>query len=82
MKTVVLLIADWCPVCPGAKELWDNLKKEYDFNYEIYDIASEKGQQLVKEYGITGVPVTIIDGKVIFSGLPDKEDAATAVRDT
>ncbi len=79
MKSVVLLIADWCPVCPGAKELWDSLKKEYDFSYEVYDIASEKGQQLAKEYGITGVPVTIIDGKVVFTGVPDRKDAIASV---
>lgn len=79
MASVVLLIADWCPVCPGAKVLWDSLKKEYDFDYEVCDIASEKGQQLVKENGITGVPVTIIDGKVIFSGVPNREDAIAAI---
>lgn len=82
MKSVVLLIADWCLVCPGAKELWDSLKKEYDFNYEACDIASEKGQELVKEYGVIGVPVSIIDGKVAFTGVPNRDDAVTALCDS
>ena len=79
MKSVLLLIADWCPVCPGAKALWDRLKEQYNFEYEVYDISSPEGQELAKKYNITGVPTTIIDGRVVFSGIPNRDEAIASI---
>jgi thioredoxin 1 len=79
MVQVTLLVADWCPVCPGAKELWRSLKNEHDFHYDEVDIASPFGEKLVSELNILSVPTTIIDGRVAFVGVPDRDEAIRKV---
>ncbi len=79
MKSVVLVKAEWCPVCPQAEKLWENLGKSHKFDYKEVDIASDEGEALVAEHSIMGVPTTIIDGKVAFAGVPDEAEAVAAV---
>ena len=76
---VTLVVAQWCPICPKAEKLWSELETNYKFDYEEVDIASEEGRKLVAEHSIMSVPTTIIDGKVSFSGVPDKDKAIDAV---
>ena len=79
MKSVVLIKAEWCPVCPQAEKLWENLGKSHEFVYEEVEIDSDEGAALVSEHSIMGVPTTIIDGKVTFVGVPSEADAVAAV---
>lgn len=79
MKSVVLVKAEWCPVCPQVEKLWENLGKSHEFVYEEVDIASDEGEALVAEHSIMGVPTTIIDGKVAFAGVPSEAEAVAAV---
>ena len=79
MKSVVLVIASWCPVCPQAEKLWDELSKEYEFDYQEIDIASADGEELVSRHSIMSVPTTIIDDKVAFVGVPDEKKAIKAI---
>lgn len=79
MVKVTLVVADWCPVCPGAKELWRVLSKEHTFEYEEVDISSSEGARLVEKYDIMAVPTTILDGKVAFVGVPDRAKAVREV---
>lgn len=76
---VALVVAEWCPVCPRARELWRSLKKEYDFHYDEIDIASPSGEQLVSEFNILSVPTTIINGRVAFVGVPEHGEAVRKV---
>ncbi|GCC10408.1 hypothetical protein IPdc08_00432 [archaeon] len=55
------------------------METNYEFDYEEVDIASEEGRKLVAEHSIMSIPTTIIDGKVSFSGVPDKDKAIDAV---
>ncbi|MFQ5814978.1 MAG: thioredoxin family protein [Candidatus Hydrothermarchaeaceae archaeon] len=79
MNEVVLVIADWCPICPRAKSLWRNIRKEYDFDYKEVDISSKEGSDLVAKHSIRSVPTTIIDGSVAFIGVPDRDGAVEAI---
>lgn len=79
MKKVTLVVASWCPICPSAKKLWKGLKAQYDFEYEEVDVNTLKGEELVNEHSITSVPTTIIDGKITFVGLPEKDRAVKEV---
>jgi thioredoxin 1 len=79
MVKVTLVHASWCTVCPAARRLWKDLKSEYNFEYEEVDVETPEGQALVDKYGIVGVPTTIIEGEVAFTGLPKKADAIALI---
>ena len=77
---VTIIYADWCNVCHSARKLWNELRKEYTFDYEEVDVTSPQGMEYVKKYAIHAVPVTLIEDKVAFFGLPEKSKAIEAVR--
>lgn len=76
MKTVTLVVASWCPICPSAKSFWKGFKEKESFQYEEVDIESSEGQKLVSEHSIRSVPTTLIDGKVaLTASFPNEEEA-------
>lgn len=79
MAKVTLLTTKSCPVCPSAKRLWAEVKKEHSFEYEEVDALSPEGQKLVERYGIMSVPTTLVNGRPMFTGVPDKKKAEAAV---
>lgn len=76
---VTLIHADWCPICQATKKLWNELRKEYRFDYEEVNLTSPTGMEYVKKYALHSVPATLIDDKVAFFGLPEREKAKEAV---
>lgn len=42
-------------------------------------METPEGQALIDKYGIVGVPTTIIDGEVAFTGLPKKAEAISRI---
>lgn len=80
MVQVALLVAQWCPVCPSAKRLWGSLWDEYPFEYREVDISTDEGERIVEKHHLLSVPTTLIDGKVAFVGVPDREEAMREVR--
>jgi len=81
MKHIILIKTPSCAHCPAADKLWSELKSKYNFDYKTIDATSEEGQKLVQEYSIMSVPTTIIDDKVAFTGMPNREKAEEAVTD-
>ncbi len=79
MKSVILVKAAWCPICPQVEKLWSELRKTYGFDYLEIDIAGTEGEELVSKHSIMSVPTTIIDGKVAFVGVPDEKKAIQAI---
>ncbi|MCK4268548.1 MAG: thioredoxin family protein [Actinomycetia bacterium] len=79
MKSVLLVKAAWCPICPQAEKLWNDLRRTYKFDYHEIDISSTEGEALVSKHSIMSVPTTIIDGKVAFVGVPDEKKAIQAI---
>ena len=79
MVKVTLITATWCNSCPSAKKIWDELKSEHDFEYEIVDLISDKGKELIAAHSIKGVPANIVDGKFLFSGVPTRSEALEAI---
>jgi glutaredoxin len=79
MTKVTLLTTKSCPVCPSAKRLWADVKKDHKFDYEEVDALSPKGQEFVERLGIMSVPTTLVNGKVAFTGVPDKNKAIALV---
>lgn len=79
MVRVTIVTTKSCVYCPTAKRLWTDIKKDHKFDYEEVDALSEKGQDIVARHGIMSVPTTLIDGRVVFTGIPDKNKAIAAV---
>lgn len=79
MVKVTLIHASWCTACPSVRRLWSDLKSEYGFEYEEVDVETPEGQELTEKYGIVGVPTTIIDGEVVFTGIPKKAEAIARI---
>lgn len=82
MVKVTLIHASWCTVCPAARRLWTELKSQYNFEYEEVNVETPEGQALIDKFGIIGVPTTIIDGEVAFTGLPKKADAIARISES
>lgn len=80
MMKVTVIHADWCPVCQATKKLWNELRKEYLFDYEEVALTSPQGMEYVKKYSLHSVPATLIGDEVAFLGLPEKDKAIKAVR--
>jgi thioredoxin 1 len=63
-RTVVLLTASWCPRCPAARRVWEQLKDRFRLNYRELDIDTPEGQEVLEHYVIRAVPAVILDGRV------------------
>lgn len=79
MTKVQIITTKVCPYCPSAKRVWQEVKKDHEFEYEEIDAFSDKGREMVEKFGIMTVPTTVIDGKVAFTGVPEKKKAEEAV---
>jgi len=79
MHKVTVVTTETCVYCAPCKKLWEEVKKDHKFDYEVIDAMSPKGQQLVGKFAIMSVPTTIIDDKVAFIGVPRKDKAIEAV---
>jgi len=79
MKKVQLVYTKTCVYCPSAKAMWRDLQKKHKFEYQEIDAVSEEGQKLVQKFMIMAVPTTIIDNKVAFIGVPNKDKAEAAL---
>ncbi len=75
MIEVILLTHKGCPVCPMARQFWEDLKSECEFEYKDVEIYTPEGLGFIKKFGVRSVPTTIIDGKVEFVGVPEKNVA-------
>ncbi len=79
MKEVVLLTHKGCPICPVVRSFWEDLQKTCDFDYKHIEVYTPEGLQLLRKYGIRSVPTTLIDQKVEFVGVPDREKALAKI---
>ncbi len=80
MVRVILLTATWCPTCPPVKRFWENLADEQDIEYTEVDIESPEGTLLREEHHVQMVPSTIINNRLYFSGMPEKQRATGIIR--
>ncbi|MDW7732416.1 MAG: thioredoxin family protein [Methanolobus sp.] len=79
MVKVTLVHSEWCHFCPAAKSLWRELKDKYDFEYEEVELDTPEGKELAQKFKIRSIPTTIIDDKIAFVGVPDREKASNVL---
>lgn len=78
-RQVILLVSQWCATCPDAERLWNKLKSEYNFDFQVLDVSQPDGRALAKKLMIRAVPSTVIDGKLAFVGVPNEAEARKAL---
>ncbi|MFE8702243.1 glutaredoxin family protein [Cytobacillus sp. FJAT-54145] len=69
MPSVKFYTRNRCPLCDKGKTIVMELKEEYDFEYEEFDI--DESDELTEKYGLM-VPVVEIDGEEVQFGQIDK----------
>lgn len=79
MIKVQLVYTKSCVYCPVAKQMFKELKKHYKFDYEEIDAMSPEGQRLVNKYSIMSIPTIIVDGKVQWVGVPQKDKVLSVI---
>lgn len=70
-----------CPYCPGAKKLVREVAPSFEGAVEVEEVNAWEEQERVAKYGITGVPAIVIDGKLRFVGVPNREDLVKAIKE-
>ena len=79
MVKVQLVYTKQCVYCPSAKILFKDLKKQYKFDYEEIDAMSPEGQKLVSKYSIMSVPTILVDNRVQWVGVPQKDKVIAVI---
>ncbi len=77
---VVLVSSRICSSCDETAGLWESLRQDYQFRFRKVDIASAKGRSLAAKYNILSTPTTLVNGQVAFRGVPNRRQAAAAVK--
>lgn len=73
MPVITLYTRKRCPLCEKAKDTLLELKKDWNFTLEEYDI--EESDELTERYGLM-IPVVHIDGEEIAYGFVNKFDVS------
>ena len=68
--TVEVYSAPWCPWCTKVKEFLT--KKGVKYIEKDVDVNPAYGEEVQKVSRQTGIPVTVIDGKVVIIGYNEK----------
>lgn len=76
---VILIASQDCSSCEEADQLWRELGANKEFVYRRVDIASGKGSSLAAEHNIASTPTTLIDGQVVFRGVPNRLRAVRSI---
>ena len=81
MKKVQMVYTKYCVYCGPTKAMFKALREKHKFEYEEIDAETPEGQKLVQKFNIMAVPTVIVDDKVVFIGLPNKDKAEAAVKE-
>jgi len=66
---------DNCPFCPKAMDLVKEMSTKYRaLIWKQINVDNFLGRKEALNYGIPAVPAIVINGRLIFVGLPTKEE--------
>ena len=55
MIEVILLTHKGCPVCPMARQFWEDLRSKCAFEYKDVEVYTPEGLGFIKKFGIRKV---------------------------
>jgi predicted DsbA family dithiol-disulfide isomerase len=64
-----------CRLCEGAVALVDKVADKSQFEVDVQSIDGDRAKSL----GLTAVPSIVLDGSLLFAGLPTEEDLVRAL---
>ncbi|MGE3062272.1 MAG: thioredoxin family protein [bacterium] len=68
---IIVLVGRWSHECKEVEKFWKYTVRKIPVELEIIDVDSDKGMNLMDEFEVSSVPVTIINDEVAFIGMPD-----------
>lgn len=76
MKEIELFYGITCPYCRTAKKLLNKIINEHPGKFRLKQTLTSSPKGLVRRYklGIHAVPAILIDGEIVFRGLPEEEE--------
>lgn len=80
-RHIQLLVSEWCPTCPQAERLWQQIADETGASLDILDVTQRPGRDIVARLMIRTIPAAVIDGRLAFVGIPDAKGATDAARE-
>lgn len=79
---VTLVTSPTCQSCAEAKTVWQTLERDHSFHFEAVEINSSRGRKLAAEHNIFSTPTTLINGRVVYRGVPPQSSALEIVMGT
>lgn len=79
-RHIQLLVSEWCPTCPQAERLWEQVADETGATLDILDVTKRPGRDIVARLMIRTIPATVIDDRLEFVGIPDVRSAMKAAQ--
>jgi small redox-active disulfide protein 1 len=70
-----------CPYCPMAKKVVKEVAPQFGSKVEVEEVNAWENQERTAQYGIMSVPAIVINGKVKFVGVPQKDDLIKAIKE-
>lgn len=67
-----LILKDNCTTCTHTITVWREISELYGSEFEVLELSSNKGAELVMAHDLKVFPVLLIDSKVAAVGSPDK----------
>ena len=78
---IEVFYSELCPYCPAAIELVREVSARFiDIIVEEVNTSTSEGMARAAGYQIFSVPTIVINGKVEFVGVPDKEKFSKVVK--
>lgn len=62
-----------CPLCETTAEMVEHIKGP-QCTLRVYDLSKEQGTKEAEKYGVRAVPTIVGNGRVMFEGVPPKEE--------
>jgi len=72
---VELLIAEGCPFCREAEQVWRTAAAERQAEFSLLDVSHPDGQVLTQRLSLNTVPAVLIDGTLKGVGVQTLEEA-------
>jgi len=76
MKKIIMLKGDYCPYCQRAFRYMNELYEEHpeykELDVEMIDEVTQ--EELSNQYDYEVVPTYLIDGQIVFAGIPTKDE--------
>ena len=77
---VEVFYSEMCPYCPAAIKLVHEVNAKFsDIIVEEVNTSTSEGMAKTEKYQIFSVPTIVINGKVAFVGVPNKDELIEAV---